>query len=96
MRLRCTTAEGDKWVGSKVVRSTSPSVRTQTSALLPPRCIEAMLCCTLTMRASPPGSTRQERGPSDSANTRSMTERGEMRAGCPGTLLQVGICDSGM
>ena len=48
---------------------------TQVSALLPPRCMEAMPALAFTSRARPPGSTRQDCGPSATANTRSMTER---------------------
>ena len=63
---------------------------TQTSALLPPYCMEAMLSSLPARRAKPPGSTRHEPCPLGSANTRSMTERGAMRLLC-----QTGVCESG-
>ena len=96
MRLLWASVAGEWWGGSRVVVSTACSggVTTQTSALLPPRCIEAMSPWAVAMRAMPPGSTRQERGPSDTANTRRMTERGTMRSS-PSTDCQVGIWDSG-
>ena len=46
------------------------------------------------MRVRPPGSTRQDCAPSDTANTRSISERGTMRSPSM-PCFQVGICDSG-
>ena len=56
--------------------------------------MEVISCVPVAMRASPPGSTRQAPGPSDTAKTRSMTERGAMLRP-PVALRQVGICESG-
>ncbi|MCY1526451.1 hypothetical protein D9M68_614730 [compost metagenome] len=92
---RCRASEAGVACGcSSVVRSTSPCVCTQTSALLPPRCIEAICASGPARRASPPGSTRHDCGPSLTANTRSISARGAMWPG-PRSLAQVGICDSG-
>jgi hypothetical protein len=83
---------------SSVVRSTvSPlcaSMRTQVSALLPPRCM--LVCPSLgrTMRVNPPGRMRQDWAPSDSAKTRSKTSRGTMRRWALWPS-QVGACDWG-
>ena len=75
----------------------APFVSAQTSALLPPLCIEAVSLVAPAMRASPPGSTRQERGPSETTKTRSITERASISPRSASVLsgCQVGICDSG-
>ena len=95
MRWRCASISGVSRVCSSVVASTSPCVSAQTSALLPPACIDAMSPLPLARRARPPGSTRQDCAPSDTANTRSMTERGTTRPAPDADCSQVGICDNG-
>ena len=62
----------------------------QTSALLPPCCIDAMFSFLPASRASPPGRTCQALWPSETAKTRNMAERGAIFSPC-----QVGVCDSG-
>jgi hypothetical protein len=90
VRPRCEmSTAGCSWC-SRLVVSTSPSVSTQVSALLPPRCMVAISSEPPAMRVRPPGSTRHEPGPSETANTRRMSERGVRRP-----PFQVGICDSG-
>ena len=71
---------------------------TQTSALLPPRCIDAAPLCDNAMRASPPGSTYQDCGPFLSAKTRNINERGttEVALADAAVLCQVGICANGI
>ncbi len=60
---RCRASDAGVACGcSSVVRSTSPWVCTQTSALLPPRCIDAICASAPASRARPPGSTRHDCG----------------------------------
>ena len=93
-RLRCASVAGVRWGCNRVVVSTSPRVSAHTSALLPPRCMVAISAPSPATRASPPGNTRHDWGPSDTANTRSTTERCTTRP-CGADACQVGICDKG-
>ncbi len=79
-----------------MVVSSSPLVSTQVSALLPPRCMEAMSAPVLATLVRPPRAARARNpAPSLMANTRSISERGTMWP-LSRWLRQVGICDSGM